>query len=834
MKKINIVASLAVAFFCSSAVWATTLSGIKYHSSEITLPEDTATVGISITTEVVTEGVKAVSDSLNAAMQPEKRLFTEGNDTVSTTAKKNGTVTGFVGDSKEGVAVNASVQLYSLPDSLLKGGKSVDENGKYTFNVPAGEYYLLVSFQGEKKTTKKFTVKEGKTEKIKDIEFASKELQETLILSSRTYPVNLSLTVCDLAKLPLTNAMLKIYMLPEGFNSTAEFNTDALTLDTVLYSNLDGKFIVNGLPGENYLLRPYYLDEQLDDIIIRPIKEEAHEDTIIFNTVKHLKQTENLSVKTRDAFISLYKKHVGHSRNAKVYSEVYDYWKRAFCGNSDRYLMLYLDGISIINATISYDMEQKCYDRIEQLGEELMEVFELAIVNMDSLNKQLKEGSDTLTVARLRAQQLEYYYENWKRKKLIDSPNSNLGLNAFFSDSLLNIMSYNMLRPILKSNELDAELRDYHYIAYVLNYKRADEINRYNGNKKLAREFFTDDFNVLEAKTQAKFESLDSIEKNDEEYKEFVISRIRESRFQFTDDIGELVALYKQALDENKPELVNCKNKTDVVNKILDDDKIIKDQAPKSAKELHLKAIQFAIDSIYKEKSPRELYYGRLNLCIQFAQDANTDITKKKEYLSSVEGDILLLLRRAKAYELSAVEKALLYLQYSEYESEMAVIEPDKDHIAKSEAYMGYAEKYGYPVNSIENAINRYNSYKHRLTGNKDKEQVQIASYLCISLSDAIDKLIEWNGNVERQYQYRNKDKIDELQGAIFEVMQTGTDGGYKYIPDKEHCFMLGLNANFKDKRKVYVKGSNNQLSHIYLPVSSDEYGDFKTRLIAY
>lgn len=771
MKKINIVASLAVAFFCSSAVWATTLSGIKYHSSVITLPEDTATVGISITTEVVTEGVKAVSDSLNAAMQPEKRLFTEGNDTVSTTAKKNGTVTGFVCDSKEGVAVNASVQLYSLPDSLLKGGKSVDENGKYTFNVPAGEYYLLVSFQGEKKTTKKFTVKEGKTEKIKDIEFASKELQETLIPSSRTYPVNLSLTVCDLAKLPLTNAMLKIYMLPEGFNSTAEFNTDALTLDTVLYSNLDGKFIVNGLPGENYLLRPYYLDEQLDDIIIRPIKEEAHEDTIIFNTVKHLKQTENLSVKTRDAFISLYKKHVGHSRNAKVYSEVYDYWKRAFCGNSDRYLMLYLDGISIINATISYDMEQKCYDRIDQLGEELMEVFELAIINIDSLNNQLKEGSDTLSVARLRAQQLEYYIQNWTNKKLIESPNSEPNLNEFFSDSLINIEIYNMSSAILASDNLDAEMKDLYNAALILRYKTQDEINRYNGDRRTAREFIHSDLEALDKKAQETFASIDPslLVDNDKAYNNEISSSILDIRKWLIADIREYVEIYREKMSLALQQTGRQKESYEkVINEILQDDMILKSK-DLEAQLLHLEAANYAYTNFAKT---RDIYIKIADLELQLSENTDPGLSDEKRvtYLKNSDRRRRQILENY-GKELSNIEKALIYLQRSEYFEKMAVIEPERAesyHLKLSKQNISKAEALGYPIELIPRVLGLFNSIKPELNSGKN-ESYLLASYVYQELSSTLDKANNWNKNTEidNKYKYRDKEKLEEIAKSL-------------------------------------------------------------------
>ena len=63
--------------------------------------------------------------------------------------KKGGTISGVVVDKESGEPLqNATLQLYSLPDSLFKAGVASDDEGKFTLSAPAAEYYLRTSFVG--------------------------------------------------------------------------------------------------------------------------------------------------------------------------------------------------------------------------------------------------------------------------------------------------------------------------------------------------------------------------------------------------------------------------------------------------------------------------------------------------------------------------------------------------------------------------------------------------------------------------------------------------------------------------------------------------------------
>ena len=63
--------------------------------------------------------------------------------------KKGSTITGMVVDKENGEPLqNATLQLYSLPDSVFKVGAASDYDGKFSLSASAADYYLRVSFVG--------------------------------------------------------------------------------------------------------------------------------------------------------------------------------------------------------------------------------------------------------------------------------------------------------------------------------------------------------------------------------------------------------------------------------------------------------------------------------------------------------------------------------------------------------------------------------------------------------------------------------------------------------------------------------------------------------------
>lgn len=491
MKRKNIFSTLVLAALSVSA-----MAGVV-HPAKMALPDDTTKVETNeVMVTVVTGSVELAPDSLKPV--PVRPILTS-NDSAD--VKANGSITGRVLDSKKEVAVNASVQLYSLPDSTLNDGKSVDEQGYFTFSAPAGDYYMLVSYIENKLPYMPITIFEGKNDTIQDLVFADRDI-------------------------------------------------DAVEVT------------------------------------------EAAQDK-----VKHLKVGETMTVTARDALIALYRKGFAEDRSREAYSKTLDTWKRAFCARPDRPLDLYIDGIGILNATISADTAQQNYNRIGLLNEMLMDVYELAVINIDDLNNQLdKERSDTLTVAKLRAQQLEYLRANWQMDTVLRSPIAAKGNriyksnernwysytvtdgkkdsinwnNELFKDDEMNSKIYYMCREILKSEDLDIDMIDIDRFAQAMFYKFRKDSARVGLAE--AKNIYFADTALTRSKARAVLAAIGPDETvgtgNNARSKKGYFTEVYEKginrRFSEMDtwtidgrDVARLVENFKKRLDSEGPEFID-------------------------------------------------------------------------------------------------------------------------------------------------------------------------------------------------------------------------------------------------------------------------------------
>lgn len=105
---------------------------------------------------------------------------------------------------------------------------------------------------------------------------------------------------------------------------------------------------------------------------------------------------------------TLYKKALAEHNGAL---NAYDGWKVAFNSTNDRTLDMYVDGARMILSRYCADTLNHRYDRLSEHRDELMELYDLAIHNLDKLNAQLdmSKVKDTLSVAKFRSRQLKYY-----------------------------------------------------------------------------------------------------------------------------------------------------------------------------------------------------------------------------------------------------------------------------------------------------------------------------------------------------------------------------------------------------------------------------------------
>lgn len=484
----NIFAFIALSFFVSSVAEAKTLPVAVANKLAVELA-DTVVKNVGVTVEVV-------SDSTMQANKPKKGEL----------KKQYGTVKGLVKYDKGDAIPNAKLEFISESDTVLTVSST---DGTFSIELLEGEYKLFASYQEQKIKPVDVKVKAGKITEISKgkLEFDAKMLNQVDVLGEKGKR-NFNLHICNLAKLPLRNAELHIYGMP-----------DTLKPLKVLYSDVNGNFTDSLLVG-NYLIRPIYLDFKVDDINLAIANEDVDLDTIVVNNIRHLNLGELMTLKSRDALISLYKRGIGTDLSPENYSQAYEHWKRSFCARPDRYLVQYLDGIAILNASITADTIQKRYDRLGRYNEELMDLFELAIINIDSLNSQIA-GNDTLTVAKLRAQQLEYLRANWQLDTMYRRPalpkdrtiykngswytyyevdgkeDSIIWDNELFANDAMNDVIYNMARDIVEAEDLDVEMKDIDVLAKTMFYKFSQDTARV----KLAgaREIYaTDTLLVLE------------------------------------------------------------------------------------------------------------------------------------------------------------------------------------------------------------------------------------------------------------------------------------------------------------------------------------------------
>lgn len=153
---------------------------------------------------------------------------------------------------------------------------------------------------------------------------------------------------------------------------------------------------------------------QVDSVAVDSAKlEKLIPDSLIVGYLPERTSWKYFEVKERSAddvqkLKTLYKKTMAEHNGAL---HAYDGWKVAFNSTKDRTLDMYLDGAKMILSRFCADTLNKRYDRLSEHRDELMELYDLAVFNLDALNAQLDKAKnkDTLSVAKFRGRQLRYY-----------------------------------------------------------------------------------------------------------------------------------------------------------------------------------------------------------------------------------------------------------------------------------------------------------------------------------------------------------------------------------------------------------------------------------------
>ena len=105
--------------------------------------------------------------------------------------KKNGTITAEIIGKEDGEALTpATVQLFSLPDSVFRVGAVSDLDGKINLKVQAGNYFMKISFVGYITVEKNVTVEDEKTCNVGRISMKQNNtLLDEAVVSAEVPPV---------------------------------------------------------------------------------------------------------------------------------------------------------------------------------------------------------------------------------------------------------------------------------------------------------------------------------------------------------------------------------------------------------------------------------------------------------------------------------------------------------------------------------------------------------------------------------------------------------------------------------------------------------------------
>lgn len=237
------------------------------------------------------------------------------------------------------------------------------------------------------------------------------------------------------------------------------------------------------------------------------------EDTIF--VPKHFVVNE-LSPSNRALLISYYKSLINHDNSGKAYSEAYIPWKEAFNASYQRSIDLYADGVAVIVGTLKNDTAQHRYDRISFFTEQLMELYELAVRDVPSLNSMIdiSKSKDTVSVAQLRARQIRYYRELWALDSIFNASHHNdynennleYWNDVIFKDSVQILKMYPWYRDIALSDVGSVDLVHMSHFAKLLYFKIGDDKNV---NTEYAKSNFLSDKQLIEKKSKEIFETAD-------------------------------------------------------------------------------------------------------------------------------------------------------------------------------------------------------------------------------------------------------------------------------------------------------------------------------------
>ena len=191
-----------------------------------------------------------------------------------------------------------------------------------------------------------------------------------------------------------------------------------------------------------------------------------------------------------DACVKYYKEHLPKGEMQKAYNP----WKSVFNSNESRSLSLYNDGVPVLLGCVSIDTLNQRYDNIGKYCEELVELYDIAIENIDDLNAQIdfNRGGDSITVAELRSQQYYHYINlsiidsifNSSHHNSFSDENRAYWKNAIIKDPANVYKHYAWLHDIVYSDVTKIHSNQLLDFSIICKIKMNSDINKYNLREK--------------------------------------------------------------------------------------------------------------------------------------------------------------------------------------------------------------------------------------------------------------------------------------------------------------------------------------------------------------
>lgn len=260
-----------------------------------------------------------------------------------------------------------------------------------------------------------------------------------------------------------------------------------------------------------------------------------------------------------DEYSACYKFYKEHLAKGELFI-AYDSWRKIFKSSENRNITLFNDGVPVIMGKLANDTAMQVYGNIKKYREEVVELYEIAIENIDKLNEQIdySRGGKPITTAELRSQQL-FHYDNLLVMDSIFSRNHHNNYNsnddrkywteAIFKDSTEVYKHYAWLREMIFSDE-KMKINQLVDFSVILNTKMNNDVKRLNlkENIDLAR-FLADQMQPEKERCIEKMNEL----YDDVNYGPF--SAVMHTNFAaaeefVVDDPAKLEAMYRQTIAE--------------------------------------------------------------------------------------------------------------------------------------------------------------------------------------------------------------------------------------------------------------------------------------------